>query len=174
MKTYLRLAREVARKTYQERLFDSGLPDTAEFREATLELAGRNAVRGYLLFHGGKAVAYLHTPSPDGFPVHDYLGYDPEYSPHSPGTVLQYLALHDLYAEGSFPLYSWGSGYSQAKQVFATGQVLGADIFYFRPTVRNSIAVCLHYAVDRVSERAGRLLARLNLKQALKRRLKRQ
>jgi len=112
MCVYHSLAREVARKTYQERLFDSGLPDGDSFRTQMLTLAERGLVRGFLLFHGSKPVAYLYTPAPDGYLVYDYLGYDPEYADKSPGTVLQYLALEALYAEGRFPLFYWGYGYS--------------------------------------------------------------
>jgi len=172
LQTYFELARLVAQKTYQERLFDGGLPQTAEFRANTLELADRDCVRGFLLFHGEKPIAYLHTPAPDGFPVHDYLGYDPEYASHSPGTVLQYLALQSFYAEGKYPLYYWGYGYSQSKKIFSTGEVRGADIFYFRPTLRNHLAVRLHYATDRFSEGVGKFLEKLHLKQAIKRHLK--
>lgn len=167
------LARQVARKTYQERLFDAGLPDTREFSNQTMELARRNSVRAFLLFHNEKPVAYLYTPAVDGFLVYDFLGYDPEYADRSPGTVLQYLALEWLYAEQTFPFYYWGFGFSQTKKIFSTGQVLGADIFYFRPTIRNRLAVRLHYGTDRAAETFGRWLDRLDLKRPIKRWLKR-
>lgn len=168
------LAREVARKTYQERLFDSGIPNTEAFRTYMLELARRDSVRGFVLFHGDRPIAYLYTPAPDGYLVYDYLGYDPEYADHSPGTVLQYLALEALYAERRFPLYYWGYGYSQTKHIFSSGQMLAADIYYFRPTLRNWFAVRLHYSIDRFSEGMGSLLNRFSLKQTIKRYLKRQ
>lgn len=173
MLAYLEQARQVARKTYQERLFDSGIPDSQDFSAAMVELAKRNLVRGFLLFHGEKAIAYLYTPAPDGFLIYDYLGYDPDYADHSPGTVLQYLALEALYAEQQFPLYYWGFGYSQTKHIFSTGRVLGTDIFYFRPTLRNRLAVYLHYGADRLSGRVGTFLDRLGFKQRIKRWLKR-
>ncbi len=172
MAEFHRQAREIARMTYQERLFESGLPDTEGFRRDMMELANRDLVRGFLLFHGQKAIAYLYTPAPDGFLVYDYLGYDPAYAQHSPGTVLQYLALRALYAEGRFPLYYWGDGYSQTKQIFSTGQVLAADIYYFRPTLSNYLAVWLHYGTDRFSENVGAMLNRVKLKDLVKRWLK--
>ena len=83
MVTFHKQARAIARKTYQERLFDSGLPDTVAFRDQMSELARRDLVRGFLLFHGENPVAYLYTPAPDdGFLVYEYFsGYDPVYSP---------------------------------------------------------------------------------------------
>jgi CelD/BcsL family acetyltransferase involved in cellulose biosynthesis len=174
LETYFQLARELSRRTYQERLFESGLPETEEFRHTALDLARRDAVRAFLLFDKDKPVAYLYTPAPDGFLVYDYVGYDPAYASHSPGTVLQYLAFEQLYAEQKFPLYYWGYGYSQTKKIFSTGEVLGADIFYFRATFRNRFAVGVHRSADRFSEWAGAILQRWNLKQSIKRLLKKQ
>lgn len=172
MAAYHEQARAIARKTYQERLFDAGLPESEAFRTRMMELAARDLVRGFLLFHGDQPIAYLYTPAPDGFLVYEYLGYDPAYARHSPGTVLQYLALNALYEEGRFPLYYWGYGYSQTKDIFSTGRILAADIYYFRPTFRNYAAVWLHYATDRFSERAGAVLDRVGLKQKINRWLK--
>jgi CelD/BcsL family acetyltransferase involved in cellulose biosynthesis len=174
MREFFAVCRELVSKTYQERLFDSGLPDTEEFRAYTLDLAKRDAVRSFALFHGNKPIAYLHTPAPDGVLIYEYLGYDPAYAEYSPGTVLQYLALEKLHAEQRFGSYYWGYGYSQTKHIFATGQALGADIFYFRRTPRNVVAVHLHQAVDRFSESMGRLLDRLKVRQHLKKLLKKQ
>jgi CelD/BcsL family acetyltransferase involved in cellulose biosynthesis len=173
MSEFQALASELARKTYQSRLFDSGLPDTEAFRKSMLDLAARDSVRAYLLFHGDLPIAYLYTPAPDGFLVYEYLGYDSAYAEHSPGTVLQYLALETLYAECRFPIYYWGYGYSQTKKVFSSREVLGADVFYIRPTLRNRLAVYLHYGIDRLAVSAGSVLSRLRLKQSIKRWLKR-
>ena len=170
---YHQIARQIARKTYQERLFDAGLPDTDAFRNDMLELARRDQVRGFLLFHDSTPVAYLYTPAPDGFLVYEYLGYDPAFASHSPGTVLQYLALKALHEEGRFPMYYWGYGFTQTKQIFSTAHVLAADIFYFRPTARNTAAVRLHQATDRFSELAGSALDRVGLKQKINQWLKR-
>lgn len=172
MLVYHQQAREIARKTYQERLFDAGIPDNAPFRTEMLELARRDLVRGFLLFHADNPVAYLYTPAPDGFLVYEYLGYDPAYARHSPGTVLQYLALKALYEEERFPLYYWDYGFSQTKQIFSTGHFLAADIYYFRPTIRNYAAVWLHHSTDRLSETAGALFDRVGLKQRINRWLK--
>jgi hypothetical protein len=166
------LAVEVARKTYQQRLFDSGLPDSDAFRSEMADLAGRDLTRGFLLFHNEKAIAYLYTPAPDGFLIYDYLGYDPEYATWSPGLVLQWLALEAICAEQRFPLYYWGFGYSQTKEIFSTGKILAADLYFFKPTVVNVVAVWLHYTIDRLSETMGGLLDRLKLKQAIKQWLK--
>ena len=173
MLKYHRLAREVAARTYQERLFDAGLPDSDSFRREMVELASQDLVRAFILFHQEKPIAYLYTPAPDGRLTYEYLGYDPDYAGHSPGTVLQYLALKALHEEARFPLYYWGYGYSQTKQIFSTGQVLAADIYYFRPTLRSYFAILLHVSTDWFSAKVGAVLDRLRLKERVKRWLKR-
>jgi hypothetical protein len=57
--------------------------------------------------------------------------------------------------------------------VFSSREVLGADVFYIRPTLRNRLAVYLHYGIDRLAVSAGSVLSRLRLKQSIKRWLKR-
>ena len=166
------LARQLARKTYQERLFDSGLPGSESFVSGMLQLARQDLVRGFLLFHQDAPVAYLYTPAPHGFLVYDYLGYDPQFSKHSPGTVLQYLALESLYAEQRFSFYYWGNGFSQTKEIFSTGKVLAADLLYFRPALPTVTAVRLHRSLESVVEHTGAALERLSLKSAIKRALK--
>jgi hypothetical protein len=172
MMQFHELARQLARKTYQERLFDSGLPDSESFVSEMLQLARQDLVRGFLLFHQDIPIAYLYTPAPHGFLIYDYLGYDPQFSKHSPGTVLQYLALDSLYAEQRFSFYYWGNGFSQTKEIFSTGKVLASDLLYFRPTLRTVAAVRLHCFLEAAVERAGAILERLSLKAAIKRALK--
>jgi hypothetical protein len=95
-------ARELSTRTYQERVLDVGLPAGDDFREALLARAAADQVRAWLLMHAGAAVSYLYLHEQDGNLVYAYVGYDPEYAQHSVGTVLQWLALEDLFAEGRF------------------------------------------------------------------------
>ena len=49
MEEFYATARRVSAMTYQEKLLNAGLPDSASFRKKMLELAERDEVRGYLL-----------------------------------------------------------------------------------------------------------------------------
>ena len=166
------IAGELARKTYQERLFDSGLPDTEDFGKDALALAARDAVRAFLLFHRGeKPVAYLTRR----------LRMD------SWSTITWGTTLNTQHVRVGLPVSVKcfrGAAISalllgllvfqqRTKKVFSTGEVLGADVFYFRPTLRNYVAVRLHYALDTFAERIGKLLDGLSLKRAIRRWLKR-
>lgn len=170
---FYRLAREVSRKTYQERLLDAGLPETDEFRKEMLEGAERDETRGYLLFHEEKPVAYLHCPIHDGVVFYGYLGYDPEYAKWSPGTVLQHLALEQLFQEPDLKMFDFTEGEGAHKSFFSTHGVLCADIYYLQRTLRNRFLVRLHAVLDAFSRATVRLLDRLGLKERIKRLIRR-
>lgn len=166
---FLGLARQVSKLTYQERLLDAGLPDTEEFAQEARQLASHDRVRAFLLFDGDKPVAYLYCPVEDDVLIYAYLGYDPEYSKQSVGTVLQWLALEDLFREGRFKAFDFTEGQSDHKLLFSTHQRKCANVFMLKPTLRNRLLVRAQRGMDGMSERIGSQLDRLGLKQWIKR-----
>ena len=133
MDEFIRYSRVVAEKSFQERLFGEGLPDTEEFRAQLIESARQGGVEGYVLFCGDRPVSYIHGPISYGTIIlYDYVGYDPEFSSYSPGTVLQYLAIKHLFDEGRIKLYDLCTGEGPHKSLFANDHQLCADIYYFR------------------------------------------
>ena len=164
METFQRLAREVAEKTYQERLFRGGLPSTPAFLENMQSLAERDSVRAFLLSYQEKPIAYLYCPVQDGVLRYDFVGHDPQFNELSPGTVLLCLALQSLFQECKFRLFNFGQAGVQQKNQFSTGQVYCADIYYFRPTLRNRLLIAVHTATERFSKMSGDALERLGIK----------
>lgn len=167
------LARELSGRTYQERLLDVGLPDTDAFRAEGRAAAEAGNLRAYLLFLGGRPAAYLYCPVEDGVSMYHYLGHDPELNRLSPGTVLQYVAFEELFADPGVTMFDFTEGEGQHKRFFATGSVRCADVYYFERTLRNRLLVRAHRAFDAFSNVLTRLLDRLGLKQRLKRWLRR-
>ncbi len=163
-----RLAREVSSKTYQERLLDAGLPDDPAFLRNICGMAAARKARGYILFLARKPVAYIFCPVIDGALLYQYVGYDPIYRHLSPGTVLQYLVLERLMSQGGCRMFDFTEGQSQHKEFFATHRVLCADIYYFRPNLRNWLLLRLHASLEWFSQRTGALLERYGLKDRIK------
>lgn len=172
MAEFQQAAREVADKTYQERLFHGGLPGTPEFREEMKSLAGRDNVRAYLLYLNHRAIAYLYFPAENGVLLFSFLGHDPEYNEFSPGTVLLYLALQSLFQERRFRLLNFGQSGMQHKQQFSRGEVYCADIYFLRRNLRNMLLVTSHALTDAVGRGAGGVLAKLRVKRTFKRLLR--
>lgn len=169
LREFYPLARAVSKKTYQEKLLGSGLPETEQFRQ---RLDSEEAY-GYLLMEGEKPVAYVFCPCRDGVLQYEYVGHDPEYNALSPGTVLQYVILEDLFGSKVARFFDFTEGEGQHKSAFSTHSVPCADLYYFRRSLRNLCVVRIHAAVDTMSRKAGALLDRIGLKAKLKRWLRR-
>jgi CelD/BcsL family acetyltransferase involved in cellulose biosynthesis len=173
MAEYHGLARAVAAKTYQEKLFGGAIPSTPEFLEQLRVRAREDAFRGYILTVKGEPISYVCLPIDDGVVDYQYLGYDPDYAEWSPGTVLLYLALERLFAEARFRYFNMSYGEGQMKKVFGRATFLQADVYFFRRTLWNAFLVHGHAAMDRLSTKMGVLLERLGLRRRMRKLLRR-
>ncbi len=162
------LAREISAQSYQERLLDAGLPNEAKFLADALEAADRGNVRAYLIFLGEKPIAYLYCPTRDGIVSYAYLGYRAEHSELSPGTVLLWLVMEDLFREGVHRIFDFTEGGDRSrhsqKRLFATANVACADVYVFRWAASNIVVVLVHSAIDILGSSIGSVLERMALK----------
>lgn len=165
------LASQVSAKTYQERLLGTGLPQGTEFRQKFRERAARGAMRGYVLRLDGQPVAYIYGEMEDGVLAYDYVGYDPAFKQASPGIVLQYLALEDLFGDPAVRVFDFTEGEGQHKETFATASRACADIFYFKSHPDLALLVATHHGLARLWRALSALAEKLGLKKALKARL---
>jgi CelD/BcsL family acetyltransferase involved in cellulose biosynthesis len=169
---FYRFARDISRQSYQERLLDAGLPEDEAFRAAMVERAKEGRVRGYLIFLDEIPIAYLYCPIHEGIVSYAFLGYRAEFSELSPGTVLLWLVMEELFREGTHRIFDFTEGgdrgqHSQ-KRLFSTGSVQCADVYLFRRTAANWIIVLTHLAVDWLSASIGFALESLGLKRRVK------
>ena len=125
------IARELSMRTYQEKFLGKGLPNTDSFREEMLSLAAGDNVRAFTLHLDQKPIAYLYSPARAGILYYDFLGYDPDYSSHSPGSVLQWLAFERIFREGKFRYYDFEEGEGQHKRTFATMMLNCGNLLIF-------------------------------------------
>jgi CelD/BcsL family acetyltransferase involved in cellulose biosynthesis len=172
LREFHRLAREVSARTYQERLLDAGIPASNHFVAQLLNLAERDEVRGWLLFDRGRPVSYLCCPSDAGVLVYSYLGYDPAYIRLSVGTVLQWLAVEQLFAEKRFALFDFTEGQSEQKRLFATHELPCANLMFVRHTLMRALLVRIHARTDSLSKSMGTLAERWGVKAKLRRLLR--
>ncbi|MBN9132519.1 MAG: GNAT family N-acetyltransferase [Nitrosospira multiformis] len=168
MAEFFRLARIVSRISYQERLFDEGLPDSEEFCRGVEQLAGEDRVRGFILFYQDKPISYLYCPVINGVLIYAFLGYDPGYMNFSVGTVLQWLALEYLFEERKFRFFDFTEGQSEHKKLFATHSIQCANVFFLRNNIQNRFLLHGQRTVDYISNAIGDKLDELGLKSRLK------
>ncbi len=151
------LARLLSEKTYQEKLLDYGLPDDVDFIRDMQRAAAADQVRGWLLFADDAPVSYLYAPADGDTLVYAYLGYDPDWSSHSPGTVLLVEVLKQLMENGRFRRFDFTEGDGAQKQRFATGSLDCADVLLLRATLANRLLVKALAGFDAMIALAKRL-----------------
>ena len=169
---FLRFALPLSRKTYQARLLDAGLPESATARTEMRGLAEQGRVRAFLLFLGREAVAYLYLPVVGGTLVYAYLGYDPDHASLSPGTVLQMAALESLFAEGRFRYFDFTEGQGAHKALFGTDSVVCASFLMLPPTLANRTLLASHGGFNAAVGTAKSLARRSGLETAARRLLR--
>lgn len=167
---FFRLARAVSATTYQEKLLDAGLPESETFYLEMEQLARQGRLRGFILFHGSRPVSYLYCPvTPNRIVIYAFLGYDPNYMNFSVGTILQWLALEHLFEENSFLFFDFTEGQSDHKKLFATHNVLCANVFFLRDNLRNMFLSHTQRSVNQFSKITGDILDQLGIKTTVRR-----
>jgi CelD/BcsL family acetyltransferase involved in cellulose biosynthesis len=164
IEAFLAGALPLSARTYQARLLDAGLPDGPEARRAMLAAAEDDRMRGFLLWAGGKAIAYLSLPVVGATLVYAHLGYDPDHARLSPGTVLQMEALERLFAEQRYRWFDFTEGEGAHKAMFGTGSAQCSSFVLLRPTLANRALLGARGAFDAsvagartLAERSGAL-----------------
>ncbi|MDD2541860.1 MAG: GNAT family N-acetyltransferase [Desulfuromonadaceae bacterium] len=165
---FYREASEISEQTYQEKLLGSGLPKNEEFMRSMQECAERGKARAYLLRYQGKSIAFAWCAANGDVLNYQLVGYLPEWASLSPGTVLLYMIIEDIFKHGEYSVLDFGPGESAYKAAFATTSIEYADVFVFQCNWRNRILVWLHWKVERTSTFFGRFLENLGLKKLVR------
>lgn len=157
---FLKAALPLSAKTYQARLLDAGLPDTPEARSDMLAKAEAGDMRCFLLHANGKAIAYLSLPIVGKTLVYAHLGYDPEWSRLSPGTVLQMEALERLFAEQRFDYFDFTEGEGAHKAMFGTDSAECMSFVLLEPTIANRALLGSRAGFDQIIAKSKSLAQR--------------
>jgi CelD/BcsL family acetyltransferase involved in cellulose biosynthesis len=162
------IGRRISLRTYQERLMGSGLPDSAEFLRAMLEQAAADRLRAWLLYIDGEPAAYLYCPIERSTVIYAYVGHDPAFNDLSPGAVLQFEAMQDLFAEAGLRRFDFTEGEGQHKRQFATNGVACVDLLLLRPSLSNRVTTAALGGFNRGVALGKRTVAALGLEKFAK------
>lgn len=169
---FFTLAREISKETYQETWLNLGLPDDEEYYKEMMLKAAKGDVRGYLLFMDGKAVSYLHCPITNRAAEFAYLGYLPDYSNMSVGTVLFIAALENIFNDEGIDYFDFQQGDTVHKRRFATGYIKCANIMYLKNTLSNKLWIYSNHIMNITVKFIISVLNKLGIKEKLKKLLK--
>ena len=165
---FLHYATQLTQKTYQTKLLDAGLPEDTEFRSQLLDKAAQNKVRAFLLFKEQQPVSYLLLEAVGDTLVYRYLGYDPEESKTSPGTVLHWLALEYLTNQDHFKYLDFTEGEGQQKRTFGTDSIYCANIYWLNKNTKNLLLVYSQVMLNHISTAIGVALDSMGVKTKIK------
>jgi CelD/BcsL family acetyltransferase involved in cellulose biosynthesis len=164
MLEFQRIAVDISEKTYKKKI-GWGFQSSEKFGQELVESAAVGAVRGYVLYCKGVPAAYAFCRIQNSIIYYTHISYDPQFSESSPGTVLLYLLIERLFEEGRFTYLDFlGGAYWQYKQVFSTVQLPSVTLFYFPPTLPNTVLILAHLTVrnlESLGVRAKAMLARM-------------
>jgi hypothetical protein len=169
IREFFEKALQVSTLTYQERMFNGGLPDSEAFIGEAMELASNDNLRAFLLFHNDKPVSYLYCPVKNDILIYAYLGYDPDYQKLSVGTVLQWLALEQLFDEKRYRYFDFTEGQSEHKRLFSTDSRDCANVYWLKKGLRNHLLIRSHRFMDTFSAKLGEFSEKIGLKAKIKR-----
>jgi hypothetical protein len=168
---FLEQAFDLSRKTYQWTLYQRGLSAVELIRKRVLFAAERGWLRSYLLDCGGRVCAFLLGFQYRGrFLLHE-IGFDPTLAKYSIGTVLQLLAIEDMFTYHRPRILDFET-YGKYKEVLSTESFPQGKLLLFRRGAYTRLLRAGHRGCEGISRSVSSLFERLNLKTALKRKLR--
>lgn len=128
---YLTLFDELYRRTWH---FASSPRNwiQAETVSTMKALAARGWLRSYAFVAGGRAIAVAHGTCYRGEFVLEDVAYDEDEAAQSPGTVLLYEAIEDLFTVDPPRRISFGFGDNQYKEVLGRGHTPSSNLYAVR------------------------------------------
>ena len=149
---FLRYASLISRKSYQHRLYKAGLNLTEPFIEYTTFLAEHGYFKSYILFDGAAPVAYLYGTLIDGLYEARKTGYDPEYKRLSPGTVLWFKAIENLFSDENAFTFDTTKGQARFKKYFGSESIQCTHLYYLPRSFFNYIFVLTHLFYNKLHD----------------------
>jgi hypothetical protein len=149
----------IAENSWQFHSLGMALKDTALYRETLLSYARGGCLRAYLLKCGGRPCAFVIGVQCQDAVQFEQTAYSREFAVHSPGTVLYYMLLEDIYKYRRPKYLNFGTGVNPHKRLFSNRESFDTAIYLFRRSLRNRLRATtnrLFYATLGLAKRLSR------------------
>ena len=166
LETLIRDAEQVAATTYQRGL-GVGFSDSQPIRELLSLEARKRWLRAYLLYVGDRPCAFWIGCVYNGVFLSEYLGHDPSYAKHSPGTYLLTHVMEDL-CRDSVTAIDFGIGEALYKQRFSRTTWEETEIRVYAPTWRGMRVKAIRAAAAITNKVGKGLLERAHVADRIK------
>jgi hypothetical protein len=150
VESYFTDAESVARKTYQRALRVGFTVSPLHRRQANLA-AQKGWFRGYILYDGGRPIAFEEDYTYGHHCFNPYVGYDPAYRSSNPGTLLTIKAWEDLISHTETRVYDFGLGDGVYKRRLADVCLDERELMLFRRTWSNHllrVVLAINFALN--------------------------
>jgi hypothetical protein len=150
----------IAEKSWQHKSLGRCLEETTLYRNNLYGLARLGALRAYLLKCGGLPCAFVIGYQYEDILQFEQTAYASDFARFSPGTVLYYMMLEDLYQHRTPRFVNHGVGVTPHKRLFSNRETVDTSVQLFRPTMRNRLLCTSHSLFYALLRFAARFLAR--------------
>jgi len=134
----------VAEKSWQFRNLGRALEETPLYRESLRDFACQGCLRAYLLRCGETPCAFVIGLQDNDVLQFEQTAYSGDFAIQSPGTVLYYMLMEDVYRHRRPKFLNHGTGVTPHKRLFTNQNSLDTAIHLFRPTLRNRLRAASH------------------------------
>ena len=134
----------VVERSWQGELATSGVTNAARDPRVLEDLSRRGLLRSYLLAVSGRPCAFVVGYQYGDVYHYAEIGYDREFGRFSPGTVLLYLLLEDLWRHRTPRVVNFGIGDAGYKREFGNRVTRDASFFLLRDTAANRARMVAH------------------------------
>jgi len=163
----------ISKKTYQWHLLGLGLREPDRMKTDLKFQTGRGWARCYLLWCDKTPTAFMLCRQDHVACYYIDVGFDPDWTQYSAGTVLQLLVLQDLFMFNKPAVFDFGSGAGEHKRLFGNMSYEEADVYLFQRKPYPLLACVVNRAVSGASASVVRLLDRVGLKRTIKKLIRR-
>lgn len=159
----------VSKKTYQWNLLGLGLRDKDALTRTLSKWHELGKLRCYLLYCDDSPVAFMLGYVYRNTYYYIDVGFDPDWTPHSVGSVLQIEVIQDIYrnVEG-IEVFDFSTGYGEHKGRFGNAQRLEINALLLPKSWSTRGFVALYRGLSSISDSFVAILDKLGVKKRLK------
>ena len=154
----------VSSLSWQGRRLQKQVSASEATRAYFTELAERGWLRSYLLLSGSQGIAFVVGMQADGVYYYDEPGYDPAWASYSPGAVMLYRLLEDLFAHHRPQWFDFGSGDLEYKRFYGNECVEAVNVYLLRRSAYMGLARMAHRSLTAVEDLLRRSVNRLGIR----------
>jgi CelD/BcsL family acetyltransferase involved in cellulose biosynthesis len=158
--SFLDRAVRVSEQSWQRRVLGERVATSDRETQRLGDLAKRRLLRSYLLEANEAPCAFVIGLQAHGVFHYGEPAFDETMAELSPGTVLLYLLLEDLFAHQPPTAVNFGIGDGAYKRRFGNRESRDTSVYLFRRTLTNGMVVAGHAAFRSAGRFAKRLIGR--------------